>query len=330
MRNQNHPGAVSVIAATFLAATFFSFSQTANGGNVRPVSTYYPPFVNPAVANSAYQAEQPAPSQANQPNQANQSIQSNEPNDPDYWMHLATIYQQQGRIADSEKVLREFLHRFPQSNKSNLVRARLVELKRIESEQHTRTAVRGEAPNAAQLRASKRWRHANMPLRVYIADGKNVQGYRDAYKKIFVDAFRQWSQCSIGNISFVVTNNPQACDIKCIWADNPLRLVNRTEGGETELKVDQNGGIQNAKITLLTRLPHSGPLTDDQMTQLALHEIGHALGISHSFANADVMFHTARPKMLTRLSAGDRLTLAELYTSSDPEPAGTATVSSSN
>lgn len=242
------------------------------------------------------------------------------PDEPIYWRNLASACQEAGKINDAAEALTEFLQRFPHDDNRSLMKARLAALKHMAHEQAGRSSVPGLPENFGQLETSKKWRRNKMPLHVYIADGTKVDGYRDDFRTIMQQSFESWANCSNGRISFLFADSPRHCDIKCVWTASPSHLSNKAEGGEARVTVDSNGGIENVQIIVLTKLANCPDLSDDQIKEVTLHEIGHALGLSHSFKNTDVMFHTEHPQPLTNLSEGDKATIVQLYSQSNPDP----------
>jgi len=63
-------------------------------------------------------------------------------------------------------------------------------------------------------------------------------------------------------------------------------------------------------VTLATHLPDGRPVSPSQMVALALHELGHALGLGHSPVKTDAMYPETSA---TDLTQRDRRTAMLLY-----------------
>ena len=150
-----------------------------------------------------------------------------------------------------------------------------------------------------------RW--AQMPVSVYIPDGK--------YKETIKSAFQTWENGSKGIVSFTYVTNPQKAQIE-------VSLKNKIESSATErsyiagLTKPYYKGINLVKVevTLLDINPNTKqPQTKEKIYATALHEIGHALGMKgHSPNASDVMFASGSGAKKT-LSARDYNTLKLLY-----------------
>jgi predicted Zn-dependent protease len=64
--------------------------------------------------------------------------------------------------------------------------------------------------------------------------------------------------------------------------------IDRT--GQTDLEWDQNGHLRAGTVTIATHDPLGHPLGPDDVRVVALHEIGHVIGLDHSLDTTDVMF----------------------------------------
>ena len=101
-----------------------------------------------------------------------------------------------------------------------------------------------------------------------------------------------------------VPSNREA-DIKVHWTTH---LDHKT--GSTTWRTDRNGWLTQGDITLATHISDGMPLDSRGMRAIALHEVGHALGLSHSNDAHDIMAPLVR---VDGLSDVDRGTIKLVY-----------------
>jgi len=102
---------------------------------------------------------------------------------------------------------------------------------------------------------------------------------------------------------------PDSADARLIirWSDT----LGPDRAGLTDVIWDRAGRIHRAVVWLSTRSPTTGRLLPAEIRRaVALHELGHALGLPHSPRREDVMHPIATQ---TVLSARDRFSLNLLY-----------------
>lgn len=165
------------------------------------------------------------------------------------------------------------------------------------------------------------WPKSRMPLKVYMASGDGVEGYKPSYGQDVENALNSYSQALNGLVSFERVKAEESADITVKWTHDPQNALLKAEGGDC--KYTANGaGMSHANIQILTIDPsRSDRLNDFKVSWVALHEIGHALGIAaHSNSPDDIMYFTAPMKnAFSNLSSRDIKTLVRIYSEKLPD-----------
>lgn len=248
-----------------------------------------------------------------------------DPNMKEAVLNIGSNYQSLGDCPNAIAWYQRYLKENPGSPKAGEIQQRIQGLKK--QMQEARAQMPGQLPSggddylANAAAGGKYFRWSRMPIRVCIASGAGVPGYRDSYYQALIDAFSQWAVGSENRISFFLAPDPSQSDIFCDWTADPNRIAEQgraVEGGLTKLNGQPfpNGvdvAIMSARMTILTN--RGGiPLSDDDMKKVCLHEVGHALGINgHSNNNVDVMFFSESPAIGPLLTQRDRATICRLY-----------------
>ena len=176
----------------------------------------------------------------------------------------------------------------------------------------------GDYLAAASSAGQRRWASSSLPLHVYIQENPSLRGYHSEFSAIVKQAFDEWSQGSNGKVAFVYTTEASQAQIKVSWTDNEADLgTGDTKELGLTLTTFANGVIESADIKLHTLV---GVCRDDaselfpQAKCVALHEIGHALGLQHSTEAYDTMYPLVPPKGFEySLTKRDLNTVTALY-----------------
>jgi hypothetical protein len=146
-----------------------------------------------------------------------------------------------------------------------------------------------------------RWKdRTDDPIRVWL-EPSGLPGFTEGVHR----AFGEWSGIGLP-IRFVFVDRARDAEIEVRWTE---RLERKT--GNTVWRVDHRGWMRGSEVILATRLADGRRLDARSLRAIALHEIGHAIGMAHSDASHDVMAPLVR---VASLSEGDRATARLLYT----------------
>jgi hypothetical protein len=137
------------------------------------------------------------------------------------------------------------------------------------------------------------------PIRVWI-EPHGTPEFTDRVR----DAFGEWTDAGIP-LRFAFVDRARDAEIQVRWTD---RLERKT--GNTVWRVDRQGWMRGSDVVLATHLADGRRLDTRSLRAIALHEVGHAIGLAHSDDRHDIMAPLVR---VAALSAGDRATARLLY-----------------
>ncbi len=107
---------------------------------------------------------------------------------------------------------------------------------------------------------------------------------------------------------FEPVSSVEEADVRFQWIEE----FEARQAGTTDRDADSEGWLRKATVTLALRHSEGLPMSDDFLRLVALHEVGHALGLPHSEDPGDAMHPGNRS---ARLSARDVRSLQQLYAS---------------
>ncbi len=152
----------------------------------------------------------------------------------------------------------------------------------------------------------RRWAdRAGRPLQVVMQPGGSPD-YQPRFMALVRDAAARWEQQGLG-FRFQFQADTAGADIVVRWQTS---FAPKDRAGQTDLVWDQYGRVRNAVITLAIRGPADQRLSEDALLAVAVHELGHAVGLPHSADSADVMYPSTRTADISRR---DRATAMLLY-----------------
>lgn len=152
---------------------------------------------------------------------------------------------------------------------------------------------------------SYRWPDRRLdPMRVWIQPSTNV-AYQSDYARAVEAAFNDWAGIGLPFVFTFVRDSARA-EVHVTW-------VEKFDGrmtGRTMWRHDQHGWIASGSIELALYLPDGRPVNVDGVRAIALHEVGHLIGLDHPSDETSVM---AAQVFVTRMNEADRRSARLVY-----------------
>ena len=150
--------------------------------------------------------------------------------------------------------------------------------------------------------ADRRW----IPLTVWVQPQSNINDFSSAFVQEVHNAFEAWDGLRLP-VRFAFVDDSSDAKIHVTWIDHFSQPIS----GRTRWARDDDWAITDANITLAVHHSSGDLLDDDAVRAMALHEIGHLLGLDHTVDTASVMAARVRVRQLSDV---DRATVRLIYT----------------
>ena len=155
--------------------------------------------------------------------------------------------------------------------------------------------------------ALARWHDLKgVPLKVWIQPESEIDEWRPSFTTEVRDAFLAWDGVKLP-VRFAFVADSARADVHVTFVhhfDEPI-------SGRTKWARDDDWWIIDADIVLAVHHTSGRTLDDDAMRAMALHEIGHLLGLDHTEDLTSIMAPRVRVR---ELSLADHATARLLYT----------------
>jgi hypothetical protein len=189
---------------------------------------------------------------------------------------------------------------------------RAAERERVKADVRRRLAERGTGTYIGEMLAERdsalaRWpERRDNPITVWIQPTSTIPDWAENYVTSVRDAVSDWDALDLP-VHFAFENDSARADVHITFIDQFDEAIS----GRTKWERDDAWWITDADIVLAVHHRNGPALDDDAMHALALHEVGHLLGLDHTEDATSIMAARVRVR---GLSNADRATVRLLYT----------------
>jgi len=143
------------------------------------------------------------------------------------------------------------------------------------------------------------------PLRVWVQTPQSAPDWNPGFVGRVRDAFTTWESAG-APVPFTFVMDSSDADVHVTWVDHFDEQIS----GKTMWARDENWWIVEANIAIALHHNHGEALDASAVRAIAVHEVGHLLGLDHCADTANIM--TARVRV-RELSPADKATMRLIY-----------------
>ena len=143
-------------------------------------------------------------------------------------------------------------------------------------------------------------------ITIHFETPDNPAEHGSGYRWAVNQAIETWTAIAGVSLRFRQAAGPGTAQVTVKW----VTTLSPGYSGVTNWQTDSNGWISSAVVTLALLGGDGRPVDRELARRVALHEVGHLIGLPHSADEGDIMFPSSERM---RLSGRDRATARVLY-----------------
>lgn len=148
---------------------------------------------------------------------------------------------------------------------------------------------------AARDSVLTRWPDRRLtPLRVWVGDGGAHEGWDPVFPGVVRDAFARWSATGIP-VRFTFVRDSTSADVRVTFVPRFAEGIS----GRTIWSRDSEWWLVGGDVQLAIAHPSGGAVSAPQLRAIALHEVGHLLGLDHVNDPSHIMAPRVRMRVLS-------------------------------
>lgn len=259
---------------------------------------------------------------------------------PNVHYYLADSYLKLNRLSEAQAEYQKILSLAPNSQAARLSRIGLANLRgymnNTNGDRWRRTGGSGVGPvkdeysgvpaqgedyleRITENGRRVRWALSKMPLKLYIEQAPSgIRNFQPAFTSDVRRGMDVWCAALGHQLSYALVSNKDEADIRVSWTNTIDTRGHNGDGGTAYtaglmLPHIRDDRLEYMEVKIATFDIHGKPQTSEVIYAVAIHEIGHSLGLlGHSDNPGDIMY--AENQHVTQPSLRDTNTIRRLYT----------------